>query len=87
MNEHTVVFSYAYVCAGIEVQPVLNLPKMLEDKAKAVKGLTGGIAMLFKANKVEHKQGHGTITGPNEVNSRRDGNVFIAYLMEWLFIR
>lgn len=60
---------------GVEVTPVLNLKKMMEDKMKAVKGLTGGIAMLFKANKVTHKQGHGTITGKNEVTVKKaDGS-------------
>ena len=29
--------------------------------------LTGGIKMLFKANKVTHAEGHGKITGVNEV--------------------
>jgi len=30
----------------------LNLDKMMDQKVKAVKGLTGGIAHLFKQNKV-----------------------------------
>lgn len=37
---------------GIDCQVKLNLPKMMEQKSAAVKGLTGGIAMLFKSNKV-----------------------------------
>jgi dihydrolipoamide dehydrogenase len=53
---------------GIEFDGVkLNLDSMLKEKEKAVRQLTGGIASLFKANKVEHKRGVGTITSPNEV--------------------
>jgi dihydrolipoamide dehydrogenase len=52
---------------GIEVQPKLNLKKMLQNKDAIVKGLTGGIEMLFKKNKVDYIKGHGEITGTNEV--------------------
>merc|ERR1719324_1834569 len=53
---------------GINVESVsLDLPKMLAQKDKAVKTLTGGIAMLFKKNKVAHVVGHGSLAGPNEV--------------------
>jgi len=45
----------------------LDLPKMLAKKENAVKTLTGGIAMLFKKNKVDYVVGHGTLKGPNEV--------------------
>lgn len=36
-------------------------------KAASVKALTGGVATLFKANKVSSVRGVATITGPNEV--------------------
>ncbi|XP_031438353.1 dihydrolipoyl dehydrogenase, mitochondrial-like [Clupea harengus] len=53
---------------GIEVTGVtLNLEKMMAQKSGAVSALTGGIAHLFKQNKVTHVNGMGTITGPNEV--------------------
>jgi dihydrolipoamide dehydrogenase len=53
---------------GINVTGVsLDLPKMLAQKEKAVKTLTGGIAMLFKKNKVDYVEGHGTLAGANEV--------------------
>lgn len=45
----------------------LNLPKMLGQKEKAVKTLTGGIEMLFKKNKVINVKGSAKIVGPNEV--------------------
>lgn len=53
---------------GLDMEGLrLNLPKMMEAKSTAVKQLTSGIAHLFKQNKVTRVNGHGTITGPNEV--------------------
>lgn len=46
----------------------LDLEKLMGEKSKAVKQLTGGIAQLFKKNKVDVVRGHGTITGANEVS-------------------
>ena len=45
-----------------------KLEKMMGEKKKAVGALTGGIKMLFKGNKVTHLEGHGKITGPNQVS-------------------
>ncbi|XP_013787540.1 dihydrolipoyl dehydrogenase, mitochondrial-like [Limulus polyphemus] len=57
-------------CSGV----TLNLDKMMEQKTNAVKALTQGIGHLFKQNKVSHVQGHGKITGPNEVTAlKKDG--------------
>ena len=54
---------------GIDMQGVeLNLGNLMKSKETAVTSLTGGIKMLFKANKVGHLEGHGKITGPNEVS-------------------
>ncbi|XP_055342728.1 dihydrolipoyl dehydrogenase, mitochondrial-like [Paramacrobiotus metropolitanus] len=53
---------------GIELDGVrLNLDAMMGQKRDAVKALTGGIAMLFKSNKVTPAKGHGHILSPNEV--------------------
>ncbi|VDO38661.1 unnamed protein product [Haemonchus placei] len=61
---------------GIKVSPALDLAKMMEAKSNSVKALTGGIVQLFKANKVGHIQGVGTITGPNQVQVKKnDGSV------------
>jgi dihydrolipoamide dehydrogenase len=57
---------------GVEVTPTLNLDKMLQAKTKAVKALTGGIASLFKANKVTHLSGVGSIKGPNKVEVKKE---------------
>ncbi|XP_053971098.1 dihydrolipoyl dehydrogenase, mitochondrial [Hylaeus volcanicus] len=62
---------------GIIVQNVqLNLDKVMEQKRNVVKALTGGIAGLFKKNKVEWVKGHGKITGKNQVTALGpDGSV------------
>ncbi len=53
---------------GIKVDGVsLDVGQMLARKNEVVKGLTGGIGMLFKKNKVTHLNGLGTITAPNTV--------------------
>lgn len=58
---------------GIEFGSVqLNLPQMMAQKTKAVKSLTGGIAHLFKSNKVTHVKGFGKVTSPNEVTVTKD---------------
>ena len=47
----------------------------MKAKETAVKSLTGGIAHLFKSNKVTHIRGHGKITGTNEVTAlKEDGS-------------
>lgn len=53
---------------GIECDNVkLNLETLMKTKETAVKGLTGGVAYLLKANKVTHLQGFGSIVSQNEV--------------------
>jgi dihydrolipoamide dehydrogenase len=46
----------------------VDLSKMMANKAKAVKGLTGGIEGLFKKNKVDYIKGFGKLGGANKVN-------------------
>lgn len=56
----------------------LNLETLMGQKEASVKGLTGGIAHLFKQNKVERVDGHGTITSANEVTVKReDGSTHV----------
>ncbi|NWY73606.1 DLDH protein, partial [Erithacus rubecula] len=58
---------------GIEITGIrLNLEKMMEQKSSAVKALTGGIAHLFKQNKVVHVSGFGKITGKNQVTATKE---------------
>lgn len=62
---------------GINVGDVsLDLEKLMGQKSSAVKALTGGIAQLFKKNKITHLNGWGTITGPNTIEAKLvDGSV------------
>lgn len=60
---------------GIECDNVrLNLETLMKTKETAVKGLTGGVAYLLKANKVSQLTGFGSITGPNEVTVTKADN-------------
>ena len=52
---------------GIKAQVELDLDTMHAQRREAVKGLTGGIAGLFKKNKVEWLKGHATFTGKDSV--------------------
>jgi len=53
---------------GIEIDKVgIDVPKMIQRKAKVVKQLTGGIKGLFTANKVDGLAGVGKVTGTNTV--------------------
>jgi dihydrolipoamide dehydrogenase len=53
---------------GINVGSVsLDIAKMMSRKDEVVKGLTGGVGLLFKKNKVEHVKGHGKITAADTV--------------------
>ena len=54
---------------GVKVGQVeLDLDTMHGEKAKAVKELTGGIAFLFKKNKVEWLKGRAAFTGANSID-------------------
>jgi dihydrolipoamide dehydrogenase len=53
---------------GIKTGPVeMDIGGLMKYKEKAVNGLTSGIEMLFKKNKVEYVKGKGKIVGPNSV--------------------
>ena len=68
---------------GIDIAgTTLNLDQMHNEKALAVKELTGGIAFLFKKNKVDWLQGFAAFTGADTVEiagkSYRAKNIVIA---------
>jgi dihydrolipoamide dehydrogenase len=59
---------------GFEVKDVkVNWPSMLVRKDKIVKKHAGGIAALFKKNKVDSITGWGRIAGPGRVSVEKDG--------------
>lgn len=54
---------------GINIGSVdLDVSKMIERKDKIVTSLTGGIAQLFQANKVDWLQGHGKLLADKKVS-------------------
>ncbi|OSD03673.1 dihydrolipoyl dehydrogenase [Trametes coccinea BRFM310] len=54
---------------GIDVSDVqLNLPQMLKAKEDAVTGLTKGIEVLFKQNKVDYIKGTASFASPTKLN-------------------
>ena len=67
---------------GIKVQVELDLEQMHAQRRDAVQGLTGGVAFLFKKNKVEWIKGHAAFTGADTVEvagkSYRAKNIVIA---------
>lgn len=61
---------------GFEVKDVkVNWPAMLSRKDKIVKKHAGGIAALFKKNKVDSITGWGRIAGPGRVSVEKDGKI------------
>ncbi|MFN6936094.1 MAG: FAD-dependent oxidoreductase, partial [Tsuneonella sp.] len=52
---------------GVVVEPKLDLETMHAQRLDAVKQLTGGIAFLFKKNKVDWKKGHATFVDAHTV--------------------
>jgi dihydrolipoamide dehydrogenase len=63
---------------GIKLGQVdLDLAQMLARKDSIVEGLTSGVAMLFKKNKVTRYFGHGCITAPGSVSVTGDQPVAI----------
>jgi dihydrolipoamide dehydrogenase len=53
----------------------LDLKKMIGRKEEVVKGLTSGVGMLFRKNKVDHFPGLGMIKSPTQVEvTASDGN-------------
>ena len=63
-----VLFAFLPNVAPLTVEGVsLNLPKMLEAKDNAVTGLTKGIELLFRQNKVDYIKGAGSFVSPTRI--------------------
>ncbi|WP_454886992.1 dihydrolipoyl dehydrogenase [Sphingomonas oryzagri] len=80
MYDHAVNGDFAKL--GIKVQAELDLDTMHGQRLDAVKQLTGGIAFLFKKNKVEWLKGRAAFTSADTVEvdgkSYRAKNIVIA---------
>src|SRR5690606_5929106 len=59
--------SHSFDTPGIDVQPTLNLPKMLAHKDSTVEANVNGVAFLFKKNKIDSFRGRGRILGEGRV--------------------
>ncbi|MCB0420917.1 MAG: dihydrolipoyl dehydrogenase [Bdellovibrionales bacterium] len=71
-NTKEAMDSHGVIVKGVE----LDVSKMIARKSKIVSDLTGGIAYLFKKNKITPFKGVGSISGKNEVTIKgRDGQV------------
>ena len=59
---------HAFEAHGIKAEKVsVDVPAMIDRKAKVVEQLTGGIKGLFTANKIDGLAGKGKVTGKNQV--------------------
>jgi dihydrolipoamide dehydrogenase len=59
---------HGFADLGIDIPaPKLNMKQLMAKKGEVVKGLTDGVAFLFKKNKVDWIQGHGKILAPGSV--------------------
>src|SRR3954453_7757197 len=66
---------------GISVpERTVDFGKVMERRGKAIKTLTGGVAGLFKKNKIEYIEGHGSVTddGNVKVGGNFDGTEIAA---------
>lgn len=67
-SEHFAEARSGLAVHGVTIEGVgLDLPKMMGRKDRVVKGLTQGVASLFKKNKVERVGGTARLTSPRRV--------------------
>lgn len=67
-SKHFHHVQHEYADHGITTGDVaIDVPKMIERKAGVVKKLTGGVAMLFKSNKIESFHGTGKLLAGRQV--------------------
>lgn len=67
-SEHFAAAQHDFASHGIQVAGIkLDLPTMMARKDKIVKDLTGGIAFLFKKNKITAFQGKGKLISSTQV--------------------
>jgi len=66
---------HEFAALGIEVQPKLNLPQMMKQKAESVAALTKGVEFLFRKNKVDWLKGTGRLAGAGKVVVKAEDGV------------
>jgi len=72
-SEYFSLAQHQFVDHGIKLDGLeIDVPAMIRRKDKVVKGLTQGVAGLFKKNKVERLNGTARLTGPHTVDIEGD---------------
>lgn len=67
-SEYVALAQHQFVDHGIKLDGLaIDVPAMIRRKDKVVKGLTQGVAGLFKKHKIERLTGTARVTGPNAV--------------------
>lgn len=64
----TPFFNNTYLYTSEVTGASINLPQMLKAKEDAVTGLTKGVALLFKQNKVDWIKGSASFVTPNRIS-------------------
>jgi dihydrolipoamide dehydrogenase len=72
-SEHFANARHGFAAHGIRAEVSLDLPVMMARKDKVVKGLTQGVAGLFRKNKVDGIQGVGSVLAPGRVRVTHEG--------------
>jgi len=73
---HDAKHNFAKYGIDIAGEIKVNLPNMMAQKSKSIKGLTSGIEGLFKKNKVDYLKGHASFNSKNELAIKAaDGSV------------
>ncbi|MEP9374634.1 dihydrolipoyl dehydrogenase [Mesorhizobium sp. KR1-2] len=68
--------SHSFDTLGVEVEPKLNLKKMLAHKDTTVAANVNGVAFLFKKNKIDSFRGTGKVVSAGKVSvTDEDGSV------------
>jgi dihydrolipoamide dehydrogenase len=63
------VASHEFKTRGIKIDHLaVDLPQMMKQKDKSVNGLTAGVEMLMKKNKIDYLKGWAKITGPGAIS-------------------
>jgi dihydrolipoamide dehydrogenase len=59
--------AHGFEALGVNVEPKLDLPRMMKHKDETVAANVNGVAFLFKKNKIDWLKGEGRIAAPGRV--------------------